>query len=66
MVKITPSEHKFMFMLFEGNCHFQRTGRCSLVLTTEEVNDRLSTETYEGKSSVNYCRDLYISLKEKG
>ncbi|WP_348624809.1 hypothetical protein ABFT51_09110 [Paenibacillus peoriae] len=53
-------------MLFEDNCHFQKTGQCSLTLTENEVTELADLEKYNGKNSVNYCRNLYISLNESG
>ncbi|MDG0875187.1 hypothetical protein L5D93_23295 [Paenibacillus thiaminolyticus] len=61
---IKPKDHKFLFLLVEGTCYHLKNGRCSLSLTDDEIS-KITDNSLGGRNSIDYCRNIYRSLKIK-
>lgn len=62
----SPKGKKYYFNnANEDFCYKTRNGVCSLDLPEEEVR-LIPSEEYPGEDDVNYCRNIYKSIIEKG
>ncbi|MDQ0896334.1 hypothetical protein [Paenibacillus sp. V4I7] len=64
---LDPTNKEFVYHLSEHDCFMRRTGKCSLELSPQELQEYLiQDKDNRSDSSVSYCRNLLQSFQQKG